>query len=369
MRWPTRRRAAQLLSLVGVASQTPAFADGLQREYTSAQMLGSGNAGLTDVMSVDSLFYNPANLARTPQIVGEIIILNPQVEASQNGLGIYKDIKANKDMLDVIGSVLGHPVSLAIQNATGASFRRTAFGLFERVNLQIGIKNDAVSGLPVASVQSDVRIGAAYGIGRSFSSNVLHIGITGLVVQKAEAKLSVSALDAQSKFSGSDGSSVINDALKRGTAVGAHVGVLITPNAESSPEFALVARNIGMTYNVGGKSEDKQPSKELQTVDVGFSLQPGTKNSHSRLSIDVTDVLNKSQENFYKRLHLGAEVTFSGVLGVLGGLNQGYSTYGMFFNTKIIRLDAGIFAEELGKYPGDNKSRSYYGRVSVGWTK
>jgi hypothetical protein len=341
----------------------------LKREYISAPLLGSGGAGITEVKGLEALFYNPANLSRSQGLIDDVILVSPQIEASDNGLSIYKDIKANKNMLDIVGSVLGRPVRLGIQNATGASFRRTALALIERADLQISLKNDPFSGIPVASVSSAVRVGAAYGIGRSFASNKFHLGITGLLIQKAEANLSVSALDAQSKFKDSGSNNLLNDVMKRGVGVGAHVGVLFTPQGSSSPEFSIVARNFGMTYNVGGKSADERPSAELQTIDVGFSVQPGTKNSRARLSMDVYDVMNKSEQNVFKRLHLGSEITFSNVLGVQGGLNQGYTTYGVFLNFRLLRLDAGIFSEELGKYPGDSKSRSYYGRLSVGWTK
>lgn len=356
-------------TLIGIL--IPTFAQGadLEREYVSAPLLGGGGAGISDVTGLEALFYNPANLARSQSVIGDIVLVSPQIEASDNGLKIYKDIKANKNMLDIVSDVLGHPVRIGFQNASGASFRRTALGLIQRANLQISLKNDPFSGIPVASVSSSVRAGAAYGIGRSFASNSFHLGVTGLLIQKAEANLSVSALEAQSKFKDSGGNTLLNDAVKRGVGIGAHVGLLFTPEGSSSPEISVVARNLGLNYGVGGKAAEQRPSAELQTIDVGFSLQPGTKNSHARISMDVYDVANKSKQNFYKRLHLGTEVTFSGVLGVQGGLNQGYTTYGIFLNARLVRFDAGIFAEELGKYPGDNKSRSYYGRLSVGWTK
>lgn len=351
-----------------LAPMTATAASGqLDREYQAAPLLGSGNAGQSDASGIDSLFYNPANLARARKVIGEIVVASPHIEASENGINLYKDIKANKNMLDIVSNSIGRPVSLGVQNVTGASFRRTAFALFQRVDLDVAVKNDVLSGIPTASARSSVRAGLALGFGRSFASNALHLGVTGLVVQKAAAELSVSALDAQTKLGGAGGDSVFKDALKRGVAVGAHAGLLYTPKASSDPELSLVARNIGMTYSVGGKAADERPSGELQTLDFGLSLQPGTRNSRSRLSLDVRDVLNKSKENIYKRIHLGAEVNFSDVLGVLGGLNQGYTTYGVYINSKIVRLDAGIFSKELGKYPGDSKSRNYYGRVSVGW--
>lgn len=367
-----RCRKALSLPLAATLALMPALsahASDLRREYLSAPLLGSGGAGITDVMGIDALFFNPANLARTPGLIGDIVVVSPQVEASDNGLQIYKDVKANRNMLDIVSGVLGRPVSVGIQNATGASFRRAGLAVFQRADLRLGIKNNAFSGLPEASVYSGIRAGAAFGIGRSFSSNTIHLGVTGLVVQKAEARLEASALEAQSKFKNSGGQSALNDVMKRGVGIGAHAALMFTPGGDSTPELAIVARNLGLDYAVGGKSANSRPASELQTVDVGFSLQPGTKNSRARISLDVYDVMNKSKENIFKRLHLGTEVSFSNVLGVQGGLNQGYTTYGVFLNTKVIRLDAGIFAEEMGKYPGDTKNRSYYGRLSVGWTK
>ena len=364
------RALQNFVTIFGLSGLVTAVqAGGLRREYVAAPLLGSGGAGTTDLEGMDALFYNPANLARSKSIIGDIVLISPQVEASDNGLGIYKDIQANKNMLDIVGSVIGRPVRVGVQNATGASFRRTAFALIQRADVNISLRNDPFSGLPVAQVESSVRAGTAFGFGKSFSSQTLHLGLTGLIIQKAEANLSVSALEAQSTFGNSGGKSILSDVMKRGVGVGAHAGLLWTPGGNSSPEFSVVARNLGMSYAVGGKSADQRPSPELQTIDVGMSLQPGTKKSHMLISLDVNDVLNKSKQNFFKRLHLGSEVRFSGVLGVQGGLNQGYSTYGVFLNARLIRIDAGIFAEEAGKYPGDTKVRSYYGRVSVGWTK
>jgi hypothetical protein len=351
-----------LVSSYGAAAE-------LKREYLSAPLLGSGGAGISDVTGIDALFYNPAALARSQNLIGDIVLASPQIEASDNGIKIYKDVTANKNMLDIISGVLGRPVRLGIQNASGASFRRTALALIQRADLHLSIKNDPFSGLPVATVNSSARVGAAYGLGRSFAGGQLHLGATGLLIQKAEANLSVNALEAQSKFKDAGGSSYLNSLMKRGVGIGAHVGVMYTPEMSSSPEIAVVARNLGLNYSVGGKAESARPASELQTVDFGLSVQPGTKNSRARMSFDVYDVMNKSNQNFYKRLHLGTEINFSGVMGVQGGLNQGYTTYGVFLNTRIIRVDAGIFAEELGKYPGDLKSRSYFGKVSVGWTK
>jgi len=235
--------------------------------------------------------------------------------------------------------------------------------------LSMTVKNSAMTGIPEASATSTVRFGAAFGLGRSLIGNSLYLGATGIIMQKAEAKVSVSALDAQTQLGDSGGESLLNDALKRGVAVGAHVSLQVTPEDKGYPDLFVAVRNIGMVYSVGGKPPEDRPTAELQTVDAGVSFRPGTKNSTTRISLDVRDVLNKSGENIYKRLHLGAELNFSNVVGVLGGINQGYTTYGLFFNSKIARLDAGIYTEELGKYPGDIKNRSYYGRITVGWTK
>lgn len=359
----------RVLWICSFVVSTHAYGNNLDREIRSAELLGSGHAGVTETMGIDALFYNPANLGRTSTLIGDIVIVSPQIEASQNGLKIYKELQSNKNMLDIVDGALGKPVSAAVQNATGASFRRTAFALFQRAELNMAVKSNAMSGIPEANASSVVRMGAAFGLGRSVIGRTVYLGATGIIMQKAEAKLAVSALDAQSEIGNTGGDSLLNEALKRGVAVGAHVSLQISPEDKSYPEVFVAARNLGMVYSVGGKAPEDRPTAELQTIDAGISFKPGTKNSTSRVSIDVRDLLNKSQENIYKRLHLGAELNFSNVIGVLGGVNQGYTTYGLFFNSKIARIDAGIFSEELGTYPGDVKSRSYYARVTLGWTK
>lgn len=179
-----RKTSNIVVSLLCLLGSSDVFASSDEREFVSATLLGSGNAGITDISGIEALFYNPASLARTPNLIDEIVVVSPQIEASQNGLNVYKDVKSNKNMLDIVSGAIGHPVSLGVQNATGASFRRTAFALFQRVDLQVGVKNDALSGIPTASAHSAVRAGAAFGVGRSFASNSLHVGATGLVVQR-----------------------------------------------------------------------------------------------------------------------------------------------------------------------------------------
>lgn len=347
----------------------PALGQSLSREIISAELLGSGQAGASEVRGIDALFYNPANLGRTPSIIGDVVLVSPQIEASQNGLTIYRDIQSNKNMLEIVDNALGRPVSIGLQNVTGASFRRTAFALFQRAELSMAVKNNAITGIPEATASSTARLGTAFGIGRNIIGKSVYVGATGIIMQKAEAKLAVSALDAQTQFGDAGGDSLLDNALKRGVAVGAHISLQIAPEDRSYPEFFVTARNLGMVYSVGGKAPEDRPSAEIQTIDAGLSFKPGTKNSTSRISIDVRDVMNSSKENIYKRLHMGAELNFSNVVGVLGGINQGYTTYGLFLNSKIARIDAGIYSEELGKYPGDIKNRSYYARVTVGWTK
>jgi hypothetical protein len=176
----------------------------------------------------------------------------------------------------------------------------------------------------------------------------------------------MNALEAQSLES-KDAKQYLQEIIERGTGVGADFGAIYRTNSKTRASVGAVVRDIGMAYHWAVEEDAPLPSAEPTVVDVGIALEPETRKSRSRLTLDFRDVLDEMGENPYKRVHLGAELSFQNVLGGTIGLNQGYLTYGGYVNLSFVRVEAGVFSEEFGDFPGARQSKRAYGRLGVGW--
>lgn len=370
MRKTTFNIAGGLLASLAMLAPGRAWGEEMQRQYRSAHHLGMGDAGLSSVMGADAIFYNPAGLAQGKGILSEAILASPQVTAGANSTKLYKDIQDKKEVLDLLSKYQGEPLHLGVQNFTGLAFRRSAFGVLAQGQTSLFSGPDPVSGLPVAQVGAVARGGVTLSLAKGFFDESLFLGTTLKVLHKREFELKMSVLEAERSLKGKDFSAVMDEAMKAGIGAGADFGLIWkAQDASVKPALGVVVRNVGMSYTLDGTPPEDAPSEDPMMVDVGVSIEPQTKRSFSRLSIDLRDVADAQREIIYKRLHVGGELSFQGVLGVMGGVNQGYPTYGAFLALKVLRIEGGSYSEELGKKPGDLRSRRYYARVSVGWTQ
>lgn len=349
---------------------TSALAAEIQREYRSARHLGMGDAGVASASGADAIFYNPASIANVKGLLNEVVLASPQVSVGEDTRKLYSEVKAKKDALDIAQDHVNKPQHVAAQNFSGVVFRRSAFGLLQSAQSDLFVGNDPIKGSTVAEARAVARAGAYFALARGFLGDTLLLGTTLKIVQKASAFISVSAATAERDLKGRKSDELMKEYTKRGTGVGADVGLLWKLSASNSkPTFGLAVHNLGMKYRWPLPGDRQGPAPEKQTVDVGLSFEPGTKQSSSLIEIDVRDVFNASKEVIYKRIHLGGELSFQNVVGFMGGLNQGFPTYGGFVNLRLVRIEGGLYSEELGELPGDRKGKRFFGRVSVGWVQ
>jgi hypothetical protein len=295
----------------------------------------------------------------------EASIISPQIEVARSAENIYRQVESGKDGLEVASSATGKPQYAAVQNYSGVVFQRAAMGLFQRAQLDAFVGSDPQSGLPAAELGASVYVGSHLSYARPLSDS-LYLGTNVKVVQKAQSRLKVNALEAQ-ELADKNAESCLKKLVKRGTGVGADVGVMYQTDSATKTTFGAVARDIGLTYHWPAADNTPLPDPEPSVVDVGIVIEPETRKSRSRLALDVRDVFDEQKENVYKRIHLGAELNFQGVLGGTVGLNQGYLTYGGYACFWLLRIEAGVYSEEFGEYPGNRQSKRAYARIGLGW--
>ncbi len=342
----------------------------ITREYRSARYLGMGDAGISLAEGHDALFYNPAGIAGVKELINEVVLVSPQLEASTNARDLYNQISDNKSAIAILRSIEGDHQHVALQNYTGLVFRRSAIGVYQRAQTGLFLGTDPVKGMLVASADVLARAGVHSAFWQSFWNNSLLVGLNLKFAQKNEGSINVDALTAEEQLKDISPSTALSKYVRRGNGVGADLGLLYALNDKSQTRFGLVLRNMGdMKYRWSIPGTAVGPAPDKQTLDLGFSIVPQTKKSSASLAVDFRDALNANNESPYKRIHLGARLSFKGVLGFTAGLSQGYPTYGAFLNAKILRAEAGTYSEEIGTNPGDMRSKRIFARLIVGWTQ
>jgi hypothetical protein len=329
-----------------------------------------GDAGVSLAEGHDAVFYNPAGVADIKSLVNELILASPEVELSSNAKEIYRTADDGADTLKIVKAIVNQPVHIAETNYTGTVFRRAALSIFERVQADAFVGTNPERGVLEADLKMVGRGGLILTSSRSFLNDSLLVGVNTKVMHKANGSVTVDALSAESQFKDSSVKDLRSKYLRRGTGIGGDLGFLYKMSGNLKPRLGVMIHNMGGTnYKWPVPKTSKGPDSDKQTVDVGLSVAPGTKRSYSTLAVDLHDATNSSESVIYKRLHLGARISFDNVFGLMAGLNQGYPTYGGFLDLKLVRVEGGVYSEELGELPGDRKSRRVFGRVSVGWTR
>ena len=133
-----------------------------------------------------------------------------------------------------------------------------------------------------------------------------------------------------------------------------------------SPSFGLTVTDVGGT-KFTPQDSNKDVSPLLQKINVGVAIEPGTKASKFRILADFKDVAGNETENVYKRTHVGGELTFLDIVGVTGGLSQGYPCGGIYFDFRVLRLDMGAYTEEVGDKAGSRPDKRYFAAIKAGF--
>lgn len=362
----------------------PSHATEMLHQFRSAYHLGMGDAGMAGVTGTDAIFYNPAGMSEVKGILNEVSAVSPTVMLSTNSKNLASQVQkggftggANANgiegALDLAKQLQFKPQGATIENFTGVAFRRAGFGVLTTANLNALVGSNKL-GLPTIDAGVNARVGVYAAAARGFMNETLFLGVTYKYLYKAEYKVHLDALDFQSRqeeiMNEIKGASKCGDYLKCGTANAVDIGMIWKDEHQDlKPRLGIVMHNVGNAKFSTSAVDGTAPTTELASLDLSAGIEPQTKRSGMRLYLDYVDVLNRTKENTYKHLHAGAEISFAGIVGVMGGVNQGYPSYGAFLNVKVVRLEGGIFTEEVGNYPGDIPDRRYFGRILVGWAQ
>lgn len=335
--------------------------------YRSAYYLGRGDTGIAVADNEEAIFYNPAGLAQGKSIYKKSILASPFVELSMDTKDAIKQIAIQEEsIVDTLLAHKGKPQHLALSNFSGIILRRAAIGLFATsgTNLMLYKSPDAGSMESILG-ESITTAGMTFSLAQDYLNQTLFVGVTAKVLYKAQAKVEVNAAEIETMKD-----LQLDQLAMAGQGTGLDLGVMWKPKIKHGLALGLTIKDLGDTsFEPSTATTLTEAQRALknnkQTVNLGVALEPGTLMSKFKVLMDVKDIFAKTGFSFYSRTHMGAELTVKDIIGVTGGLNQGYPTFGMYLDLRFIRTDLGIYTEEIGPSVGRRPDTRYYFKLAA----
>lgn len=359
------RHTALALAALMVASATNELRADDNRLYRSAYFLGRGDTGISVADDEEAIFYNPAGLALGKGIYKKTVLASPQIEVSRATRDIARQLGAeNADAVDTVRDHIGDPIHFGLQNFTGLILRRVALGAFVSSGVSmLAYKSKDAGALETVEIGAVANGGATFSLAESFFSPSLMFGVTAKYLQRGKGYASASTAEideVKEKFD--DTSSFIG----MGAGGGADVGMMWQRGGQLNPSFGMTLSDVGNTKITPTDDTDLDLDVK-QTLNLGVALEPGTKWSKLRLLADYRDALGAVESNPRKRIHLGGELTVRDFIGFTLGLNQGYPGGGVYMDLYVVRLDFGVYTEEIGERVGSRPDTRYVMRIKAGF--
>jgi hypothetical protein len=335
------------------------------RVYRSAYFLGRGDTGIATADNEEAIFYNPAGLAYGNGIYKKVVLVSPQVEVSEATKDLTRQLSVeDADAVDTVRQHVGKPNHFGFNNFTGLILRRVAIGVVASGNVDlIAYKSPDTGGLEVIDAAAEENTGFTFSLADGFFSNKLLLGVTTKYLSRGRGEMSVSLAEADKA---EETLAEPSDFLGMGTGTGADVGMMLRGGGRLSPSFGLTVSDVGDTAIV--PEEETAVDLDLkQTINAGVAIEPGTKYSKLRFLLDYRDIASHTESNWRKKLYLGSEISVRDFVGVTGGLHQGYPSFGFYTDLYFLRLDVGMYTEEVGERAGTRPDSRYFARIKAGF--
>ena len=350
---------AGLLLATPLTVGSRANAGELHYTHYGLRPLGMGNAFVAVADDYNSLFYNPAGLARLKEWSGEF--LNPRAEISTTTMQTISDLSNlvsgstgdTSAVLDFLEKNTGKVQHLAGGLTPHLVFPGFGFGLGADLRTTISIHRE---------ISMDILAGpqliAPVAIAGNFFEGRLSVGAgVKLVVQGGiDREFSINDINAFTKKSGSGPK--LADYVEGGYGIGSDLGLLFTPIKTMQPTLGVSITDFGGTpftkTNIGGTALGA-PKTRLPSVNTGVSLRPWESGRMYLLTTAAADSINQPV-HFSKKFNLGSEWGYGDLLKVQAGLHQGEFSGGFQFDVFLLTLRFVTYAEQLGTYAGQDDS-------------
>ncbi len=331
--------------------------------YRSPYFLGRGDTGIAVADNHEAIFYNPAGLALGKGLYKETVLASPSIETSVKTKDIVRQAMVEeKNDTDTFRGFLGHNLHLGLNNFTGVVFRRAAVGVLASANTNALLaKSKTDRGVENLKAEAAVNRMATFSIAQDFWNQKLLIGATGKYLIRQDARIEVSALDS-SNLSDQLGD---EDVSHERTGAGVDLGLMY--RMDKVPwRLGLHVENVGGT-KLTSVEPDVASRRLPQIVSFGSAYELKSHLSNLLFLIDYRDIGATTETSTFKRLHIGGEMNVAKAVGFVGGLNQGYPSFGLYLNLYVMRFDVGTYTQEIGSSAGTRPDQRFYFRLMAGF--
>ena len=350
--------------------------------YKSPRTLAMGGANVAIGGRFDSVFNNPAGLARMPENNWEANLLNLNLSINDNAinfgedLGDAFDIEDDAEQLTAVNNVLkdyrGKNMHLSASNLSSVAnnFGDYSLGIGGLLSAKVdAIPHQGFGSDGLLEVDTYIQTGVIVGVGTKPLSN-LHAGVALKFLNREGVNHSFTAREITENDENLD--DYIQDELSEsGSTVGLDAGVIyVFPRDRDS----IFKRSLGLSLMDIGDTDFGAAGKVPMTVNLGMAATGDIPVFESlTVGLDYIDLFNSYEEDddLGKRVRTGGELLltdswiFSAALRA--GLYQGYPSYGAELRLTVVRVTYTSYSEEIGAYAGQDRDRRHMFALNIGW--
>jgi hypothetical protein len=341
---------AQLILLFLFSSS--AFADQIFDTHLNARALGMGGAYNAVVDDEESLWFNPAGIAKNTGFYWTI--LDPKVAVSDpSAYSTLQNLQSSNSFQSALSSLYGDPLFVAANAKTAIIMPYFAAAYYYDLAGSVLVNNPVN---PTLSVDYILDQGVALGTGFTVGE-IMQFGLATRYINRQGVNEDFGAATVANVITGNSSPSTIFNNLKNsGTGYALDLGTNVTLPGPVRPTFSFVWKNVGNT-NFRSAAGTTPPPTDEQDMQIGASLDVSAPFIHILPALEIRD-LNDSTIQITDKIFMGVELGLP-LIDLRAGLYQGYFSYGFGFNLGVIDIEAASWGAEVGGYPGQIESRRY----------
>lgn len=325
----------------------PAYSQELYESGKSVRALGMGNAYTAVVRDRYALVYNPAGLNMVEGYYFTVFDLGGGLNGEE-ALTTIQDISGASDLSGTLDALYDKRLWIGYGGNTAIYMKNFGAMYFLDGSLDPYLENPT---FPTYTINYFNDLG--YSAGISFGvTEAFAFGLSFRRMDRTGGSIPVGVETLQSL----DGNAIADEAQRTGTAHALDFGALWYLPTPTPSRISFVYKNLGnTTFKATGTTTTAPQSIEAEMI-VGWSMDIDVPGLTITPSVDYKHI-NKDVPLGMK-MHMGLEIDLP-LLTLRGGLNQGYTTYGVGLGLGPMDIDIASYGVELGAYPGQWEDRRY----------
>ena len=374
---PHRWAVALLIMMFSLGSASVAFAEAKDSplfQPVTAEVLAQGSSFTAVARGYNSLFTNPAGLARTG---GSFTLLTIQPTA------YFFPSSENIDALSSIASdpagAISNASDLILDNGIGISSDIGAIGIAgRRFGLALASDIDIYGRGGITALGTTVDVASTIGLVGGFAwpfavgDDTLNVGGTVKILRRSEVR-DVGLLDLLEAADGG-GESTIPVPVYSGPGFGFDIGALYERGNWTAGLSFRDVFGTGFAYGVTdtldpdaigdvllgerGSGDVSDRYRIPMSMNLGVAWDPEPEGVlgfffNPMLHFDYQNVFySESDPSFWTKVHFGTEIETLRFLKLRAGLNQGYGTIGLGAKLLFIDLNLAYYTREMSENVG-----------------